>query len=191
MLVNVHASIDHKAITRILTNLRKIESQSFFSSINLSTEARAALAYLKQIFPRSRQRTTGSLRELAKYGVMSHLVEGWRSEVDSTASLLSFSLFHVFGDIDRVKTVLHSLDKGHAEYQVEGHPFMRFQSFEGVERSFRGGWNLRNWVSLRKATIPARAGAKYTEATFSYITTVLVPRIRRKVQLAVEKGMAR
>jgi hypothetical protein len=177
-LLNAKITVDQKAINRIVTNLRRTQSRDFLESLNLGPEAQSALRFLKQHFPRSTQRTPGSRREL---GLFFHLVEGWHVQKEVMPDGVGFAITHSWGDVDRVRTILNSLNSGSRAWIWEAKKDTRFIIQEP-----------RTWVHFGQGTqmpMKSRPGLHYVEDTLRYVQDVLLPKVRKKIDAGIQETM--
>jgi hypothetical protein len=194
-LINLRVQVNTQVLTRVITSLKRTQSRATLETIRTGAEEKAALSYLKRIFPRSKYRSPGSKAELASHGAIQHLISGWRVRRVPFKSGVSIVVDHVLGNEPRVQEVLNVIDTGHGAYTWTVPKNVRFPdkrpaSVRKWTRSTQK--NAKNpWTRLKageKIHVRPRQGVYYMDRTREFILNNLVESIRRKVDHAIQRA---
>lgn len=169
MPVIINVKFSQERARGVITGLKRVESGEVIKNLDLSPFQQKALAYLKRVFPKSKNADSSSVEEFG-----DHLVEGWRTSRIVTTLTKGFEFYHT-DNSSRARTVLSSIDTGSGPNRLTAAGLLRF----GIKRR-----SVTDWVSLaagRTIIRPSRSGTYYTRKTIDYVESILMPKIGDEV----------
>lgn len=188
-MLAIKAKINRIRVESLVKDLRFATSPSFLKGISLDAEAKTVLSVLKKNFPKSSGADSASNKN--EFGM--HLVSGFRVTAFQSGSSVGFAISHLLEGNKRALAVLRSLDKGHRAYSYTSKEDVKFVGKRNYTRAVLKSSKF-NWVTLaegRTVTHSARAGEEYTDKTYTFVTTVMLPSLREKIKGQIKHRIER
>jgi hypothetical protein len=177
-IVNVKATINKRRIDQILTNLKASATVRTLYGVKLQWYADKALGVLRRCFPGPNKQN----HSVAEFG--GHLSAGWFADASwNLSSGAVIALKNRFARKDRAKMVLQKLDFGSGAFSYIA---PKYAEFEGELGDGRGHIAFGEEVERS-----ARAGLHYTDKTYAYINSVLLPMLRKRIAKEIKERAER